>query len=227
MKSSLHSLIPLLPSFSIILHWQLSQFSAATANSEFDSILILERERERERERELLYDWWFSSNQFVLAPSPLRHTTIILFRLNTCGYSPYAISSLTRVWVCRLQLLLVLASAVILRSECRGTHDHILLSQIRDSPNAPYLYPPGIGWPSYTSIGFPFRRLLRLASSIVACWFVAARMCLPSCCLAMYVSSDFTIPALGRHVTAPYIMSWSHDYTESQSDADNFENTKL
>jgi hypothetical protein len=28
-----------------------------------------------------------------------------------------------------------LASAVILRSESHGTHDHILLSQIRDSPN--------------------------------------------------------------------------------------------
>jgi hypothetical protein len=42
---------------------------------------------------------------------------------------------LTRGWVCRLQLLLALASAVILRSESRGTHDHILLSQIRDSPN--------------------------------------------------------------------------------------------
>jgi hypothetical protein len=37
--------------------------------------------------------------------------------------------------VCRLQLLLSLASAVILRSESRGTHDHILLSQIRDSPS--------------------------------------------------------------------------------------------
>jgi hypothetical protein len=32
-------------------------------------------------------------------------------------------------------LLLVLASAVILRSESHGTHDHILLSQIRESPN--------------------------------------------------------------------------------------------
>jgi hypothetical protein len=38
-------------------------------------------------------------------------------------------------WVCRLQLLLALVSAVILRSESHGTHDHILLSQIRDSPN--------------------------------------------------------------------------------------------
>jgi hypothetical protein len=34
---------------------------------------------------------------------------------------------------CRLQLLLVLASAVILGSESRGTLDHILLSQIWDS----------------------------------------------------------------------------------------------
>jgi hypothetical protein len=38
-------------------------------------------------------------------------------------------------WVCSLELLLVLARAVILRSDSRGTHDHILLSQIRDSPN--------------------------------------------------------------------------------------------
>jgi hypothetical protein len=50
--------------------------------------------------------------------------------------------SLTRGRVCRLQLLLVLASAVILRSESHGTRDHILLPQIRD---------------------FVFLRLLRLA----------------------------------------------------------------
>jgi hypothetical protein len=37
--------------------------------------------------------------------------------------------------VSHLQLLLVLASAVILRSEPRGTQNHILLSQVRDSPN--------------------------------------------------------------------------------------------
>jgi hypothetical protein len=62
--------------------------------------------------------------------------------------------SLTRERVCRLQLLLVLASAVILGSEARRTRDHISLSQIRDSPNLEgrslYLYPPGTGWPSYT-----------------------------------------------------------------------------
>jgi hypothetical protein len=43
--------------------------------------------------------------------------------------------SLTRQQVCRLQLLLALASAVIFGSESRGTHDRILLSQIRDFPN--------------------------------------------------------------------------------------------
>jgi hypothetical protein len=40
--------------------------------------------------------------------------------------------SLTRGWVCRLKLFLVLASAVIFGSESRGTRAHILLSQIQD-----------------------------------------------------------------------------------------------
>jgi hypothetical protein len=40
--------------------------------------------------------------------------------------------SLTRGRIYRLQILLVLASAVIFGSESRGTRDHILLSQIRD-----------------------------------------------------------------------------------------------
>jgi hypothetical protein len=51
--------------------------------------------------------------------------------------------SLTRGRVCRLQLLLALASADIFESDSHGTRDHNLLSQIR--------------W------DFPFRRLLRLA----------------------------------------------------------------
>jgi hypothetical protein len=38
-------------------------------------------------------------------------------------------------WVYRLQLLLALASEVFLVSESCGTHDHVLLSHIRDSPN--------------------------------------------------------------------------------------------
>jgi hypothetical protein len=70
-----------------------------------------------------------------LAPNPFRLTARIFFQLNTCGHSPYGTSSLTRGWVCRLQLPLVLASTVLLRSESRGTHDHIFLSQVRGSPN--------------------------------------------------------------------------------------------
>jgi hypothetical protein len=97
---------------------------------------ILGRTNRLESESESLYDWQFTANQFVLAISPLRLTTSnFIFQLNTCGYSPYITSSLKRGWVCRWQLLLVLASAVILRSEPRRTHDHILLSQIRESPN--------------------------------------------------------------------------------------------
>jgi hypothetical protein len=87
-------------------------------------------------ESELLYDWQFTASQFVLVTSPLRLTTSnFIFQPSTCGYSPYVTSSLTRGWVSRLQLLLVLASVVILRSESRGTHDHNLLSQTRDSHN--------------------------------------------------------------------------------------------
>jgi hypothetical protein len=58
-----------------------------------------------------------------------------IFQMNTCCYSPYVTSSLMRGWVCRLQVLLGLASTVILRSESQGTHDHILLSKIQDSTN--------------------------------------------------------------------------------------------
>jgi hypothetical protein len=46
-----------------------------------------------------------------------------------------------------------LASIVILKSESCGTHDHISLSQFRDSPNlegqVPVFISPGTGWPSY------------------------------------------------------------------------------
>jgi hypothetical protein len=58
---------------------------------------------------------------------------VIFPQRNSCGYSPYVrvTSSLTRGWVCRLQLLLAIASAVILRFESSGIHDQFLLSQIR------------------------------------------------------------------------------------------------
>jgi hypothetical protein len=66
---------------------------------------------------------------------------IFVWQLRVCWFRA---PSWTRGRVCRLQFLLVLASAVIFWSESHGTRGHILLSQIRD---------------------FPFRRLIRLAGS--------------------------------------------------------------
>jgi hypothetical protein len=81
-----------------------------------------------------------------LTPSPSMLTTKDFFELNPYGYSPYVLSCLTRGWICCLRLLLALASAIILGSESRGIHDHILLSQIRNFPNLKYrpsyLYTP-------------------------------------------------------------------------------------
>jgi hypothetical protein len=48
---------------------------------------------------ELLYDWRFTANQFVLASSPLRLTTRYFFQLNSCGSIPYVTSSLMSRWV--------------------------------------------------------------------------------------------------------------------------------
>jgi hypothetical protein len=45
----------------------------------------------------MFHDWRFTANHFVLATSPLRLATCnFIFQLNTCGYSPYVTSSLTR-----------------------------------------------------------------------------------------------------------------------------------
>jgi hypothetical protein len=63
-------------------------------------------------------------------------------------------------------LLLAIASAVILSSESLGAHDHVLLSQIRDSSKpgglGPRIYiPQEQGGPVIPpGTGFPFRHLL-------------------------------------------------------------------
>jgi hypothetical protein len=92
-------------------------------------------------------------------------TRNFIFQVNTCGYSPYVTSSLTRGLVGRLQLLLVFASPVILRSETHGTHDHILLSQNRDSPNLEGQVPVSI---------FPRNRVVRLYSQALGSLFFAS-----------------------------------------------------
>jgi hypothetical protein len=160
---------------------------------------------ESEPEPELLYDWRFTADQFVLATNTLRPTArIFIFQLNACGYSPC------------LQLLLILSSAFTLRSQSRGTHDHILLSQIRDSPNledqvpvfifarkrVARLYPQALGFlfvASYDSKGYGGGIRPRLhtdrventvsdSSSVVACVSVAAGTSLPCHFLAVLYS---------------------------------------
>jgi hypothetical protein len=75
--------------------------------------------------------------------------------------------------VARLQLLMVLASAVIFGSDTRGTRDGILLSQIRDFPYHRLLRLAGLRWRYSTppphgnqllQSGFPSDSLSDLAS---------------------------------------------------------------
>jgi hypothetical protein len=87
------------------------------------------------------------------------------FQLIPCGHSLYVTYSLTRGWICRLQLLLVLASAVILGSEPSGTHDHILLPQIRNFPNLEGQVPVFIS---------PRNRVAQLYSQALGSLFVAS-----------------------------------------------------
>jgi hypothetical protein len=60
-------------------------------------------------------------------------------------------------------------------------------------------------------------RCLETRSSIVACVFVVAGVCLPSRCLSIDVYSDFTIPAFGRHDTLlpPSVCSSRMAYTRT------------
>jgi hypothetical protein len=55
-----------------------------------------------------------------LGVEPLETYVRLFSQLNTCRHSPYITSSLTRGWVCHLQLLLALSSAFILGFEFRG-----------------------------------------------------------------------------------------------------------
>jgi hypothetical protein len=104
-----------------------------------------------------------------LASGTLRPMTRDFSQLNSCSNGPYVRSSLTRGWVSNLRLLLVLTSAVILRSESRGTRrPHFTVSDSRlpqpGGPGSRIYIPQEQGGPVMSpGTGFPFRRLLRLA----------------------------------------------------------------
>jgi hypothetical protein len=88
----------------------------------------------------------------------------IFITSDSCGFVDVG-RSLTRSRVCRLQLQLVLASAVILVSESCGTYDRILLSQIRDSSNLEGQVPIFI---------FPRNRVAQLYAQTLGSLFVAS-----------------------------------------------------
>jgi hypothetical protein len=130
--------------------WTLSWYPPVSG---YDLQVLLEKSLHLKSE--LLYDWRFTADQFVLALSPLRPTTSTFFSSTEhLRYIRYVTSSVTRGWICRLQLLLGFASAVVFGSESRGTHDHILLFQTGTPSTwrarSPYLNSPGTRWPSFT-----------------------------------------------------------------------------
>jgi hypothetical protein len=82
------------------------------------------------------------------------HEKRLFFQLKPCGPIPYVTSSLTRGYIRRLQLLLAFASAVILRTESRRTHEYFTVSDSRlpqRGGSGHHIYiPPEAGWPNYT-----------------------------------------------------------------------------
>jgi hypothetical protein len=82
-------------------------------------------------------------------------------RVDWCGAL-----SLTRGGVCHLLLPLVLASAVILGSESCGPRNHILLSQIPDSPFCRLLWLVGLQWRYWTHLHMGFLWFLCLSTLI-------------------------------------------------------------
>jgi hypothetical protein len=131
----------------------LSDISSQYLTSNFTAVTNQPRARywESESESDLLAAY---RQSVCLGVKTLEtHDQYFLFQLNTCGYSPYVTSSLTR-GVCRLQFLLVLASAVILRSESRGPMTTFYCLRFETPPTwrvrSPYLYLPEIESPPTT-----------------------------------------------------------------------------
>jgi hypothetical protein len=97
------------------------------------------------------------------------HVQRFIFQMNTCGHIPYVTPSLTRGWICHLQLLVVLDSVVVLRSRVpQDSSPHFTFSDSRPpQPGGPgpRIYIPQEQGRPVIPLGtrFPFRRLLRLA----------------------------------------------------------------
>jgi hypothetical protein len=83
----------------------------------------------------LCYDRQSFGQSILVSSTHLWLKTRLFFLSDSCRFIDVETSLLMKGWVCRLQLLLVRSSAVVLVSESSWTHNHILLSHVRDSPN--------------------------------------------------------------------------------------------
>jgi hypothetical protein len=72
------------------------------------------------RESELLYDWRFTANHFVLASSPMRLTTrdFFFFNLNPCDHSPYVTLSDEKMRLSVMNMLGLSSSVLIAYITC-------------------------------------------------------------------------------------------------------------
>jgi hypothetical protein len=110
-----------------------------------------------------------SSNCRFKTPDSSRPTVSQPYQARVWGPCPgfcwCGAPSLTIGRICHLQLLLAPANTVILRPESRGTHDHTLLSHIRDFPNLEGQVPVFIS---------PRNRVARLYTQALGSLFVAS-----------------------------------------------------
>jgi hypothetical protein len=137
------------------------QSSGPLPLSEWDWILS-------ESGSELLYDWRFTVNKFVLAPSPFRHTTSIYFNWTLAVIAlmkhPLWREVVSVVYNCFWTSPAQSSSGP--SSTGLMTIFYCLRLETLQTWRArsPYLYPPGTGRPGYTPRHWvTFRRLLRLA----------------------------------------------------------------
>jgi hypothetical protein len=121
------------------------------------------KQRQSQNRSHITTDGQSASLSWCQAPSWAQDqifVTVRQLRIRWCG-APF----LMRAGVCRLQLLLALAGAVIVGCESRWTHNHILLPQIRHSSNLEGQVPVFIS---------PRNRVTQLYSQALGSLFVAS-----------------------------------------------------
>jgi hypothetical protein len=56
-------------------------------------------------ESKSLYNWWFTTNQFMASNTLRFTTTVIFFQLNPCSHNPYVTTFVMRGWISVMNVL--------------------------------------------------------------------------------------------------------------------------